>query len=239
MRISPRDQERVLAATDLLKLVEQYTRLRRSGKEHFALCPFHKEETPSFTVNPDKQKYLCRGCWASGDAVGFLMKTEGLSYPAAVRSLAARAGITLDGEETRQAHTAAASLSAEARWFWADRRRKYSDRQARAVDERNKWLSRLRCATDPLFWDALAFWHRYARQAKRWDRLVTWIDTAPRADLLDRYIAHRQRHPRVYTDYRKARELEAACLAVETRAVLAVGKADIDGLITVMAPHLT
>ncbi len=54
---------------------------RRSGAEYSGLCPFHNEKTPSFTVNDKKGFYHCFGCGEHGDAVGFVMKTEGLSFP--------------------------------------------------------------------------------------------------------------------------------------------------------------
>ena len=61
---------------------------RRSGAEYAGLCPFHNEKTPSFTVNDKKGFFYCFGCHEKGDAVGFVMKTEGLSFPEAVEKLA-------------------------------------------------------------------------------------------------------------------------------------------------------
>ncbi len=71
------DIDRVREASDLLQVVQRYVKMRRSGKEWFGLCPFHSERTPSFTVNPTKQKFYCRGCMASGDAIGFVKRIEG------------------------------------------------------------------------------------------------------------------------------------------------------------------
>src|SRR5258708_2188270 len=66
---------------------------RRSGSEYAGLCPFHNEKTPSFTVNDKKGFFHCFGCRAHGDAVGFVMKTEGLSFPESVEKLAREVGL--------------------------------------------------------------------------------------------------------------------------------------------------
>src|SRR6266481_3414083 len=66
---------------------------RRSGAEFAGLCPFHNEKTPSFTVNDKKGFYHCFGCREHGDAVGFVMKTEGLSFPESVEKLAREVGL--------------------------------------------------------------------------------------------------------------------------------------------------
>src|SRR5260221_11146344 len=66
---------------------------RRSGSEYAGLCPFHNEKTPSFTCNDKKGFFHCFGCGEHGDAVGFVMKTEGLSFPESVEKLAREAGL--------------------------------------------------------------------------------------------------------------------------------------------------
>ncbi len=76
-------------------LISQYVSLRKSGQNHVGLCPFHSEKTPSFAVSPAKQIFHCFGCHVGGDALSFLMKMEGQTFPQAVRSLAERLGIKL------------------------------------------------------------------------------------------------------------------------------------------------
>jgi DNA primase len=68
-------------------------RLLRAGREFKACCPFHNEKSPSFTINDDKQFYHCFGCGAHGDVIGFVMQYDKLSFPEAVESLAAQAGL--------------------------------------------------------------------------------------------------------------------------------------------------
>ena len=83
-----------LARRHLLSaIVGKRVKLTRRGKEHSGLCPFHKEKTPSFTVSDDKGFFHCFGCGEHGDAIGFVMKTEGLSFPEAVEKLAAEASL--------------------------------------------------------------------------------------------------------------------------------------------------
>ncbi len=80
---------------DIVDLVSGYVSLKKTGKNHTGLCPFHSEKTPSFSVNTDKQIFHCFGCGAGGDAFKFLELQEGLNFPEAVRKLAERSGITL------------------------------------------------------------------------------------------------------------------------------------------------
>ncbi|NLZ38021.1 MAG: DNA primase [Firmicutes bacterium] len=80
---------------DIVEIVSQYVQLKKTGRNYFGLCPFHNEKTPSFSVSPEKQIFHCFGCGEGGNVYTFLMKIEGLSFPAAVRELARRAGIPL------------------------------------------------------------------------------------------------------------------------------------------------
>ena len=77
------------------EIVGQKVGLRRAGREFIGLCPFHKEKTPSFSVNDEKGFYHCFGCGAHGDAIGFLKDTEAVSYPEAVERLAGLAGMQM------------------------------------------------------------------------------------------------------------------------------------------------
>jgi DNA primase len=96
---------------------------RRSGSEHAGLCPFHNEKSPSFTVNDKKGFFHCFGCGAHGDAVGFTMKTEGLSFPEAVEKLAREVGLPVPRAtpaERERAERAASLLQVvemAATWF--------------------------------------------------------------------------------------------------------------------------
>ena len=81
--------------TDIVELISQYVSLKRSGANHMGLCPFHSEKSPSFSVNAARQFFHCFGCGVGGDVFSFLMQTEGLTFPDAVRRLAERSGIDL------------------------------------------------------------------------------------------------------------------------------------------------
>ena len=80
---------------DIVDLINQYVPLRRAGVNAKGLCPFHKERSPSFTVNPERQSFKCFGCSEGGDVITFLQKIEGLTFPEALQLLADRAGIVL------------------------------------------------------------------------------------------------------------------------------------------------
>jgi DNA primase len=97
-RIPEETVEQILAATDIVDLINSYIPLKRAGSVFKALCPFHNEKTPSFTVNPGSQRFKCFGCGEGGNAAGFVMSLENLPFPDAVRKLAQRAGIVIQEE---------------------------------------------------------------------------------------------------------------------------------------------
>jgi DNA primase len=87
--------ERVREASDIAAVVGEYVALRKAGARLSGLCPFHREKTASFYVNPSMQAFHCFGCGAGGDVFTFLMQHEKMTFPEAVRHLATRAGIPL------------------------------------------------------------------------------------------------------------------------------------------------
>ena len=95
--------EQIRAASDLAEVIGSYIPLKRTGGNSVALCPFHKENTPSFNVNLQRQIYHCFGCHAHGDVFKFLQEYEHLEFIEAVRRLAERAGIPLEFEQNPQA----------------------------------------------------------------------------------------------------------------------------------------
>ncbi len=91
--------EQIRQHNDVVEVIGSYFPLKRAGANFRALCPFHKEKTPSFNVNPQKQIWHCFGCGAGGDIFTFVMKYENLDFVAAVRRLAERGGIKLEYQE--------------------------------------------------------------------------------------------------------------------------------------------
>jgi DNA primase len=97
--ISPETIALVRERTDIVAVItEGVSSLKRRGRSWVGLCPFHKEKSPSFHVNPDRGFFHCFGCKESGSAIDFLMKHEGYTFPEAVRALAERAGIAIEEE---------------------------------------------------------------------------------------------------------------------------------------------
>ncbi len=93
----------MLDRLDIVDVVDSRVKLRKTGKNYSACCPFHDEKTPSFTVSPEKQFYYCFGCGASGNALGFVMDYERLSFPEAVESLARLTGLEVPREVQTEA----------------------------------------------------------------------------------------------------------------------------------------
>ena len=119
--------ERVKQQADIVRVVGEYVRLKKAGKNFSGLCPFHQEKTPSFSVSPGKQMYYCFGCHEGGDVFKFVMALERCEFPEAVRTVAEKCGIPIprsrerSPEERRenQRRTAIVEMHREAAAFFA------------------------------------------------------------------------------------------------------------------------
>jgi DNA primase len=96
--LSPATREQIRAASDIVDVIGSYLPLKRNGANFTALCPFHKEKSPSFNVNPHKQIFHCFGCHKGGDVFTFVKDYENIGFMDAVRRLAERAKIPLEFE---------------------------------------------------------------------------------------------------------------------------------------------
>ncbi len=96
----PEDRiEEIRNRVNIVDLVSEYVTLKKAGRNYLGSCPFHKEKTPSFTVNAEKQIYHCFGCGEGGNAFSFLMKINNMTFPETVRHLAGKLGIPLPARE--------------------------------------------------------------------------------------------------------------------------------------------
>jgi DNA primase len=98
--LSPATREQIRAASDIVDVIGTYVPLKKNGANFSALCPFHKEKSPSFNVNPHKQIFHCFGCHKGGDVFTFVKDYENIGFMDAVRRLAERAKIPLEFENT-------------------------------------------------------------------------------------------------------------------------------------------
>jgi DNA primase len=174
--------DRIRRETDLVALIGESLKLTRRGRSFVGLCPFHKEKSPSFHVNPERGFYHCFGCHASGDAIRFVQENEGLEFVEAIRRLAERAGIDVDfniNEEERRRQQEARRRSDElyevvnlsAAWFERMLREHPLAAHARAELERRGLVASE--ATDPIA-DALqAFRIGYAPFG--WEGLAQYL----------------------------------------------------------------
>ena len=105
------DIDRVREATDLVELISEVTKVKRSGRSYMAVCPFHEEKTPSMSIDRARGLYHCFGCGKGGDVFTFIEETQRVDFPEAVEMLARKAGITLtvdpDGAKKRGRREAA------------------------------------------------------------------------------------------------------------------------------------
>jgi len=93
--------DRVKQQADIVRVIGEYVRLKKSGQNFTGLCPFHGEKTPSFAVHPVKQIYHCFGCGKGGDVFSFVMEMEKCQFPEAVRIVAEKCGIAIPQPKER------------------------------------------------------------------------------------------------------------------------------------------
>src|ERR1022692_1076223 len=85
--------EKVKQQADIVRVIGEYVRLKKTGQNFTGLCPFHQEKSPSFAVHPVRQIYHCFGCGVGGDVFKFVMEVDKLAFPEAVRAVAENCGI--------------------------------------------------------------------------------------------------------------------------------------------------
>jgi DNA primase len=164
--------EQIAAGNDIVEVIGSYFPLKRAGANFKALCPFHQEKSPSFMVSPSRQTFHCFGCGAGGSVFRFVMDYEHVDFPAAVRKLAARAGITIvekrgavDEDRQYEARRKLLKIHAEAaEWFHenltkreiGEPARKYLKQRGITGEIAKHW--QLGYAPDE--WDAFGSWAR-------------------------------------------------------------------------------
>ncbi len=109
LQLTPQFVQAVRDAADIVEIAGTHTKLQRAGRKYKGLCPFHKEKTPSFHVDPDQGLYYCFGCGKGGDAIKLHMETTGDDFPAAMEALARRFGVPLPAPVQRRTSGAGAS----------------------------------------------------------------------------------------------------------------------------------
>ncbi len=115
--------DEVIARTDLAQLVGERVQLRRKGRDYWGCCPFHDEKTPSFKIDANEHYYKCFGCQVAGNAIGFLMDLDRLSFPEAVEALATRAGMDMpkegaeDHAASQRLHDLRKLMARSAAWY--------------------------------------------------------------------------------------------------------------------------
>lgn len=94
--------DQLLDRVDIVDIISPRVTLKKAGKDYQALCPFHTENTPSFTVSPNKQFYHCFGCGKHGSAIGFMMEFEGMEFVDSIETLAQMAGMEVPNQGNYQ-----------------------------------------------------------------------------------------------------------------------------------------
>jgi DNA primase len=155
--------DQIRAGVDIGELVGRFVNLKKSGVNWKGLCPFHGEKTPSFMVNPAKGIFHCFGCGVGGDAFGFVMRQDKLSFPEAVRALAKQTGVALPDDRERTADDSGRDellrvMELAARFYEDTLWTATGERARRYLDERGiapEIAKRFRLGYAPDAWDAL------------------------------------------------------------------------------------
>jgi DNA primase len=196
--------EQIAAANDIVEVIGSYFPLKRAGATFKALCPFHQEKTPSFTVSPQRQTFHCFGCGVGGSVFRFVMDYEHVDFPSAVRKLAARVGMPVieergagaDDDRQHEARRMLLRLHAEAaEWFHNNLLKKDFARPARdylkkrGIDQEVAKNWQLGYAPDE--WDAFLKWalpRGYQRRQLLQSGLIKVRDEdRPESDVYDRF----------------------------------------------------
>lgn len=98
MQIPQSSIDEIVARADIVDVISKHLKVKRSGQNYFACCPFHNEKSASFSISPSKQIYHCFGCGEGGNSINFIMKYLGLDFVSAVKSLASQYGVLLPEE---------------------------------------------------------------------------------------------------------------------------------------------
>ncbi len=195
--------EQIAAANDIVEVVGAYFPLKRAGSAFKANCPFHNEKTPSFTVNPQRQRFHCFGCGAGGSVFDFVAKYENVDFPTAARRLAERAGIRIVEEQRSPAEDREISLRKRllalhyqaAEWFHqllmtapeAKGARNYLKKRGFTGEVAERW----KIGYAPDAWEAFGAWaheHEFKREEIVQSGLVSLRDAEnPQSDFYDRF----------------------------------------------------
>jgi hypothetical protein len=154
------------AHIDIIQLISEYVALRRNGRQFFGLCPFHQEKTPSFAVDPERGVYYCHGCGEGGDAIQFVRRKEGLTFPEALRFLKISSD-PIPREELAKRRMEREATDVLAAWAFATA--DWISTRMRALGQRENIARRCLALPDV---DEVAMRDEMIHCAAEWDRLA-------------------------------------------------------------------
>jgi hypothetical protein len=222
---SPQTIIQIREATDLVRTVSQYVKLRRVGTKQVGLCPFHQERTPSFSVDADKQLWYCFGCGTGGDVFTFLEKVEGDRFPGALKRLSEATGIPLDTNlpaPSRRQIREALELEADATWLF-DRLKLYFNKLiARIYYFDRQACAHCRSTENPKGTAWIAFF--LARAAEHLEIDVEALEDTSKGRLLNAYLALPAKDRKAIRKLRQSDETNAEEVAWQMIACLAAAQ---------------
>jgi hypothetical protein len=190
--------DRIRAASDVLTVIGHFVNLRRVGREHIGLCPFHRERTPSFYVNPTKQMWFCQGCHRGGDVFTFIELLQGVNFVGAKKILADLAGIPWDRPltpaEKREYMRRKRDIAEMGPWRENLTRSLQNEERRLLVTYHNarRYLASCKSDADSLFDAAASTIAEFERKVARLESMRDALNAACNDDLLPLYRQHRR-----------------------------------------------
>lgn len=199
-RISDASKEKVREAVDIVDLVNHYTDLRRNGSQYMGRCPFHEDNSPSFSVNPSDKVYYCFGCQVSGDVFTFVMEKEALDFAAAIEYLADQYNVDLEYEEL-DPRAAERQKARERLYELLERATKFYERTLAEADEAAAARAYL---AERGFSPAVMKKFRLGYSPKAWDKLFmpALRQGFSEQELLDAGLAQRNDRGQIFDRFR-------------------------------------
>ena len=183
--------DQLLDRVDIVDIISPRVTLKKAGKDYQALCPFHTENTPSFTVSPNKQFYHCFGCGKHGSAIGFMMEFEGMEFVDSIETLAQMAGMEVPNQGNYQHSNKGKNL-----YEVMDKANRYFVNEFNQSEFAKNYIQDrgISAETYQVFQVGFA--------PDSWDGLIKYMPTTPQNDLMQAGLLAQNDNGRIYDKFR-------------------------------------
>ncbi|MCF6317871.1 MAG: DNA primase [Proteobacteria bacterium] len=183
--------DQLLDRVDIVDIISPRVTLKKAGKDYQALCPFHTENTPSFTVSPNKQFYHCFGCGKHGTAIGFMMEFEGMEFVDSIETLAQMAGLEVPNQGSYQHSKKSKNL-----YEIVENANRYFVNEFNQSEFAKEYIQNrgISAETYQVFQVGFA--------PERWDGLIKYMPSTPQNDLIQAGLLAQNDSGKIYDKFR-------------------------------------